>query len=250
MSSSMSSHTSVSARWWPEWTEPPSSPSSALNSALRPLGRDGLWIELVRAVSDTHAEQLEDEQLIRLIQAAPGPVYGLADWTGRRSLGGHGRSSSVGLTHVELIYGDPVDGPYLRINTRWERPGRPDVEPDGVRQELTRALWQHQMQPPEGLNPEELHQWWVERRGDIDRRPSPKWTPTRVLIDGTDRVATTYTEGDDWAAVIDLDQVLVGIQSRGIPTNRVSLTQVQDLTPYMEGSMELRNRDRKDRPPT
>ncbi len=100
------------------------------------------------------------------------------------------------------------------------------------------------------MNPEELHQWWVERRGDIDRRPSPKWTPTRVLIDGTDRVATTYTEGDDWAAVIDLDQVLVEIQSRGIPTNRVSLTQVQDLTPYMEGSMELRNRDRKDRPPT
>ena len=85
---------------------------------------------------------------------------------------------------------------------------------------------------------------------DIDRRPAPKWTPTTVLIDGTDRVATTYTEGDDWAAVIDLDQVLVEIQSRGIPTNRISLTQVQDLTPYTEGSIELRNRDRKDRPPT
>ena len=106
------------------------------------------------------------------------------------------------------------------------------------------------MQPPEGLNPEELHQWVVARRVDIDRRPSPKWTPTRVLVDGTARVAKTYAEGDDWAAVIDLDQVLVGIQSRGIPTNRVSLTQVHDLTPYTEASMELRNRDPKHRPPT
>lgn len=221
-----------------------------LTTALRPLGRDGLWIELVGTVSHRHAEQLEDEQLIRLIQAAPGPVYGLADWTGRRSLGGHGRSSSVGLTHVELMYGDPVDGPHLRISTSWKRPGRPDVEPDGVRQELTRALWHHQMQLPEGLDPEELHQWVVARRVDIDRRPVPKWTPTRVLVDGTDRVAETYVEGDDWAAVIDLDHALVVIQSRGIPTNRVSLTQVQDLTPYTEASMEFRNRDRKHRPPT
>ncbi len=154
------------------------------------------------------------------------------------------------MTHVELIYGDPVDGPYLRIDTSWKRPGRPDVEPDRVRQELTQALWHHQMQPPEGLNPEELHQWSVERRVDIDRRPAPKWTPTTVLIDGTDRVATIYAEGDAWATVIDLGHALLGIQSRGIPTNRVSLTQVQDLTPYTEGSMELRNRDRKHRPPT
>ena len=148
------------------------------------------------------------------------------------------------------MYGDPVDGPHLRISTSWKRPGRPDVEPDGVRQELTRALWHHQMQLPEGLDPEELHQWVVARRVDIDRRPVPKWTPTRVLVDGTDRVAETYVEGDDWAAVIDLDHAVVVIQSRGIPTNCVSLTQVQDLTPYTEASMEFRNRDRKHRPPT
>lgn len=42
-----------------------------LATALLPLGRGGLWVDLVRTVSPTRAERLETEQLIRLVQAAP-----------------------------------------------------------------------------------------------------------------------------------------------------------------------------------
>ena len=64
-----------------------------LATALRPLGRDNLWVDLVRAVNPKRANRLEDDQLARLVKAAPGPIYGLSEWAHQRSLGGHGRSA-------------------------------------------------------------------------------------------------------------------------------------------------------------
>jgi hypothetical protein len=49
--------------------------------------------------------------------------------------------------------------------------------------------------------------------------------------------------GNDWVAVIDVDSTLLGLESHGIPTNRVTLTQVSDITPYAEGTRQLRDRN-------
>lgn len=209
-----------------------------LATALRSLGRPGLWIDLVRTVSPTRAERLEAEQLIRLVQAA-GPVYGLSDWAGQRSLGGHGQSGSM-LTHLELMYGNPLDGPHLRVNTVWKRPERPtDVELDYTRRQLTRELWYRQAPRPEDLAPGEFHQWTVKRRIDIDGRPIPKWATSEFLIDDVSHAAEMHVAGDDWVAVIDLDSAIVGLQSHGIPTRSVSFTQIPEITPYVEGSRQL-----------
>lgn len=213
-----------------------------LATALRPLGRPGLWIDLVRTVSPSRAERLEAEQLIRLVQGA-GPVYGLANWAGQRSLGGHGQSGSM-LTHLELIYGSPLDGPRLRVNTMWKRPERPaEIELDRIRRQLTRELWYHQAPQPENLAAEEFHQWAVKRRIDIDERPIPKWGTSEFLIDDISHPAGMFADGDDWVAVVDLDSAIVGLQSRGIPTNSASLTKVPDITPFLEGSRQLRDRN-------
>ncbi|MDF1597736.1 MAG: hypothetical protein P1T08_16775 [Acidimicrobiia bacterium] len=218
-----------------------------LATALLRLGRRGLWIDLVRTVSPTRAERLETEQLIRMVQTAPGSVYGLAGWAGQRSLGGHGQSGSM-LTHFELRYGDPPDEPQMRVNTIWKRPDRPDREPDHIRRELTRELWYRQAPRPEDLAPEEFHQWAMKRRIEIDGRPVPKWASSGFFIDDISHPAETFTLGDDWVAVIDLDSALIGLQSHGIPADRVSLTQVSDITPYAEGSRQLRDRHLNRRP--
>jgi hypothetical protein len=219
-----------------------------LATALLREGRHGLWIDLVRTVSPTRAERLETEELSRMVQAAPGPVYGLAGWAGQRSLGGHGQSGSM-LIHLELMYGDPAHGPHLRVNTIWRRLERlVDAEQDHIRRELTRELWYRQVPRPEDLAPEEFHQWAMKRRIDIDERPVPKWAKSEFLIDDISHPAETSTVGDDWVAVIDLDSALIGLQSCGIPTNRVALTQVSDIAPYAEGSRQLRGRHLNRRP--
>ena len=219
-----------------------------LATALLPEGRHGLWVELVRTVSPTRAGRLETEELIRMVQAAPGPVYGLAGWAGQRSLGGHGQSGSM-LIHFELMYGDPPDEPHLRVNTIWRRPDRlVDVEPDHIRRELTREMWYRQAPRPEDLAPEEFHQWAMKRRIEIDGRPVPKWASSEFLIDDISHPAETFTVGDDWVAVIDLDSALIGLQSHGIPADRVTLTPVSDITPYAEGSRQLRDRHLNRRP--
>lgn len=212
-----------------------------LATALSQMGRDGLWIDLVNTVSPLRAEVLETNKLIKLAATAPGPVYGLASWEGPRSLGGHGRSSSEGLTHLELMYGDPPDGPHLRVNTVWRGAGRyerPDVQPDHVRQELARLLWYRHAPMPEDTAPEERHQWAIRRQIEIERRPDPGWTRSQVLIDGVLQTAEILVEGDDWVAVIYLDGALIGLQAYGVHACRVALAQVRDLTPFAEGSRQ------------
>lgn len=54
--------------------------------------------------------------------------------------------------------------------------------------------------------------------------------------------------GVDWVAVIDLDGALNGLQSQVIPANRVTLTQVPDMTPCAEGSRQLGDRNLNGRP--
>lgn len=206
-----------------------------LGTALRRQGRDGLGIDLVDTVSPSRARSLETARLVRLAEAAPGPVYGLASWVGRRSLGGHGRQGSVGLTHLELVYGDPRHGPWVRVDTIWKRSDRPDVQPDRVRRRLTRNLWFGRVTPPGDLTPQELHRWMVAHRREIEQRPIPEWAPLRVPIDGADHLAGSLTAGDDWVALLELGVVLVGLRSRGVPAHRVALTRVRDLTPYVGG---------------
>ncbi len=208
-----------------------------LATALRPSGRDGLWIDLVRTVWPTRAKLLEVKQLIRLAQAAPGPVYGLSDWRGRRSLGGYGRSSKR-LAELTLMYGNDrphrSGGPYLEVSTRWDTPSYPDSAPDQYREPLTRQLWHRQTSPPEDLTPGEFHDWVIRTRAEIERRLVPEWVQTELLVDGCPHVADTFSEGDDWVAIVELDTCLVWLHSHRVPAEGVVLNQIQDLQPYFE----------------
>lgn len=223
-----------------------------LATALKSLGRDELGIDLIRVISPGRAAEWEDKQLARLIHRAPGVIYGLAEWDGLRSSGGHGRSTSTGLTVLELLYGDPLKGPTLRIKTRWQLRGLPDEDEEREREHLTRALWHHQQQrPPADLEPEELHRRTVERHREIDRRPIPEWTPIELDVDGVARAASMYDEADYWVALIAFDDAIIGIQASYIPTgDEVALTEVEDLGPYLDGLRQLRERARNFIPQT
>lgn len=206
-----------------------------LATALRYPGRNDLWIDLVATVSPRRGRQLDMKRLLRLVQTAPGPVYGLAEWEGPRQIGGHGRSSTEGLTHLELIYGSPLDGPYVKVNTIWKRPHRPDIAIEDAQSRLTRGLWHRRLRSPDGLDGEKRHHWMRRQQTDIDQRPIPHWTPTTISIEGTILDAESYREGEDWVAVIETDPVLVEIESHQAPMDHLALVPVPDLTTYTDG---------------
>ena len=79
-------------------------------------------------------------------------------------------------------------------------------------------------------------------------RPIPKWASTELLIDDVSHPVETCTVGDDRVAVIDLDSAIVGLQSHRIPLRGLSFTQIPDITPYSEGSRQLRGRILNRRP--
>ncbi|MEN8240223.1 MAG: hypothetical protein ABFR53_13605 [Actinomycetota bacterium] len=220
-----------------------------LATAFKGAGRDELRIDLMRAVNPTRAMEMEDEQLVRLVRDAPGAIYGLAGRDGLRSIGGHSRSSSTGLTRLELMYGDPLEGPNLRIESRWRRPDRPDPDLAEERDHLARALWHEQLRPPTGFDREELHRWTIEHRREIDQRPIPEWAPAEFSVDGTMCGAWTYNEGDGWAALIALDDALIGIRANRFPMDGVTIDTVDDIAPYIEGLTFLRDRTRAAPPP-
>lgn len=221
-----------------------------LATALEASARDELRVDLMRVVNPTRATELEDEQLVRLVRAAPGPIYGLTDREGLRSIGGHGRSSSTGLTRLELLYGDPLEGPTLRIDTRWPRLDRPDADLDQEREHLTKALWHEQLRIPSDLDSEMLHRWSMEHRREIDQRPTPEWVRTEFAVDGTQRTAWTYSEGNGSVAVIVLDDAIIGIRASGFPIHEVALGVVDEFAPYVDGLTQLRERARQGIPPT
>ncbi|NOY54943.1 MAG: hypothetical protein GXP34_03055 [Actinobacteria bacterium] len=217
---------------------------AVLTTALRTSGRERLWTELVQTVSPTRAEQLETKRLVKAVEAAPGPPYGLAQWDGLRSPGGHGWASPVGLQRIELIYGEPPDGPYLRVDTQWKLPGLPAVEL--VKADVTRGLWHDSFgPPPESLSPDEAARWAARRYEEFERRPIPVWDHFQLSIDDTMRDGQMLVDGNNWAAVVDLPDTVVTLRACGLPAGDIALTPVEDLTPFIEGTTELRNRSRR-----
>ncbi len=219
-----------------------------LSTALSPRGRDRLWIELVATVSPARAERLEMDLLLRSVETAPGPPYGLAEWAGLRSLGGHGRSSLHGLSRLELLYGVPSAEPHVRVDTHWAQPDRrqPELE---VREQLMEELPHRRIAPPDGLSPEELQAWVVQRRLEIERRPPPEWSRRKLLIDGTPQQCDALVEGEDWVALVELSHAVVAVVSHRVPTRQIALTPVADLRPYVAGAVELRRRHEGRHPP-
>lgn len=184
------------------------------------------------------------KRLIRGVEAAPGPPYGLAQWDGPHSLGGHGWASPVGLQRIELIYGEPPDGPHLRVDTQWKLPGLPAVEL--VKANVTRRLWHDSFgPPPESLSPDEAARWTARRYEEFERRPIPVWDHFQLSIDETTRDGQMLVDGDDWAAVVDLPYTVVTLRAYRLPASGIALTPVEDLAPYIEGITELRNRSQK-----
>lgn len=220
-----------------------------LSTALSPMGRDRLWIELVATVSPARAERLELDLLLRSVEATPGPPYGLAEWTGLRWLGGHRRSSLHGLTRLELVYGEPPDQPHVRVDTHWKRPDRRHRELEMVRGQLVEELQGRRISPPDGLSPEEFHAWALQRRLEYERRPPPEWSRRGLLIDGTPQHCDALVEGEDWVALVELTHVVVAVVSHGVPAQGIALTRVVDLGPYVAGAAELRRRHNSRHPP-
>lgn len=202
-----------------------------LATAFRYPGRNNLWVDLVATVSPQRAQELEKRQLLQAIETAPGPVYGLTEWEGPRHIGGYGRSSTDGLTHLKLIYGSPLDQPHVKVNTIWPS-NRPHMSIQAVRRRLTRTLWHGQLRPPEHLDGEERQTWMRQQHFVIDQRPIPDWISTPVHINGIAHPAELYREGDDWVAVIEMDRALIEIGSHQVPFERVALGPVTDLTAY------------------
>lgn len=206
-----------------------------LATALRYPGRDNLWIDLVATVSPQRAQELNKTRLVEQVENAPGPVYGLMEWEGPRHIGGHGRSSADGLTHLKLIYGSPLDQPHVTVDTIWPRSNRPHMPIQDVRERLTRRLWRGQLRPPEHLDDEERRNWMRQQHLAVDERPIPEWISTSVQIEGFAHPAEVYREGEDWVALVEMNRALIEVESHQVPLEHVALGTVTDLNAYTTG---------------
>jgi hypothetical protein len=160
------------------------------------------------------------------------PLYGLdAAWTGRRWVGGWGRS---GVQHpdrvrsVTLAHGDPWDpeAPVVRVESRTaEEP----VERIFAAQELAATLFhetgEHTGAHRAPFGPDDPDSWWDPVELGVDRVP----TPFRLLRSGA-----------HWVALGRGDGCLITVAARHVEPDAVRLVTIDDPVAYLDDDAQPR----------
>jgi hypothetical protein len=209
-----------------------------LSAFTGPARGVGLGDELLDVIRPGRALERRARRQTRLVRGRPFPIYGLdPTWTGARGLGGVGwRGGS--LTSVELTHGDPIRGPWVRIETV-----RKDHLHDDP-QEIASILWHRMEQAPPDV-PDELREDWIRRRVQDRRMRNTQWTRASIPVDGEPMGFDWLDENSDWAAHTHIGPLVVTIDAHRVPLESVRLAVVTDVEPYLENDVRFPRGDRR-----
>jgi hypothetical protein len=195
---------------------------------------DGLGSELLDVVNPGGTLARRARREAQLIRASPFPIYGLdASWSGLRGLGGVGWRGRY-LTSVELTHGDPIRGPWVRIETALGQREHHDLH------EIETVLWHRMRQPPPEVPPEIAEDW--TSHGARHRQPKSQWTKASIPVDGELIEFDWLNEKTDWAARVLIGPLVVTVHAHRVPIESVRLAVLTDVEPYVEGSRRFDDR--------
>ncbi|MGZ8784758.1 MAG: hypothetical protein ACXW1Y_04250 [Acidimicrobiia bacterium] len=145
---------------------------------------------------------------------------------------------------LELAHAQPMAPPYVLVEVR--APGRHSL--DDAKRFLSRRLWERDLKSPEFPTSASLHEWHERKTREFEATPEPPRQPQSITVTDRPHHFEARTEGDHWAAVGTLGETVVAIEVGGLVPDQVSLVTIEDLAPYVEGSIAQVSRWR--RPPT
>jgi hypothetical protein len=174
------------------------------------------------------------------------PLFGLnPTWSGLRWFGGSGSSNGV-VTELTLAHGDApwdLQQPQVRVETR--SPGDSFGTDQSVRLAMAAFL----------LARSQVQRFWSATHtlpdpvraaafpiDGVQRDPTEPWTRRLIPIDAAPIEFRILEHEAYWVGQAVHDGVLLGIDARAWPIATTALVSVRDLTPYVEGAREIRNR--------
>lgn len=175
--------------------------------------------------------------------------FGLDDrWNGLRSLGGWGRAGEVTHT-LKLTHGDPFEAtsPLVRVRTVHPRPqtNQPALERGVLSKNLVRHLVGALWRSTQALDPEVRGAAFPPPPGQPGDVAEP-WSRARLTVDDQQVELRFLERGSRWVGLVELPEVLVGLDVTGWPREQTGLRTVtaDGFAPYEEGSRFLRERGR------
>jgi len=166
-------------------------------------------------------------------------------WTGLRSIGGHGASGEV-IHSLTLTHGDPYNEalPLVRVETVLPRPVQGDLTADRAieRWSLVRRLVGAFWRSTHVLDPEIRGAAFAP--GAMAGDPTAPWDQVTIRVDDVAVDLRVLEHEMTWVGVAERPDVLIGIEARLWPADRTGLRTVSNasLTAYEEGSRDLKNR--------
>jgi hypothetical protein len=170
-----------------------------------------------------------------------------ARWNGTRWFGGNGSSDGV-VTSLELAHGDdPWDEAATQVRVEVKLPRR-GFDGDEANVEIERAL----------LARDQVSRFWMATgtldpevraaafsTGAVPGEWTAPWADAEIAIEGTSVAFRHLGDERYWLAQATHGRLLVAIESRGWPIESTGLVTIEDLTPYIEGSVLIAARGRR-----
>jgi hypothetical protein len=173
----------------------------------------------------------------RVFDRASFSPYALdARWVGLRWFGGH--AGSDGQTeNLVLAHGDnpwEVASPQVRVETHaiGSAGGSPN-QTWRVARQLVQHFWLET-----GVLPDDVRRAVFTTADRSTADPTAPWEPTELTIDQTKVAFRVLAHDDFWVGVGSRSDLVVGVQARGWQLEQTGIVTVDDLTPYLEGSVE------------
>jgi len=167
---------------------------------------------------------------------SPWPLYGLPESVPcRRYLAGWGRSGEV-TTALELGHLSP-DGSLekqLRIEVT------PITERRQEPEDYKRGLWRRaHLTGHAGEDLDALRRRMEKVEQDYETEAHITWETVTITIDGEPRVCEQARLGDHWIALLEDGSTSVVISGQDWPDHAPELVTVQDVEPYVQGSLRV-----------
>jgi hypothetical protein len=152
-------------------------------------------------------------------------------------LGGLGMRGRT-LTSVELTHGDPLHGPWIRVETAPAFPRRPFDLQDSA----TNLWFRMEQHPPSNLPPGE-RQASIDRRFQERRARNTQWTRVTIPVQGQAGEFDWLDEKTDSAARGVLGDLVLTIHAHHWPSESVRLVILTDVETYLEGDRRFSGGD-------
>ncbi len=183
--------------------------------------------DVARRLAQSKAEDRD------IVAHCPFPVYGLdGRWTGRRWLGGWGKSGDK-IEYLVLAHGNVHDSaaPLVRVETRTTTP-EPDEDRNAAESKgkrfMTRSLVQH-LWHETGVHLEAIPSTFKTTED-----PASRWEKTSLQVDGESTEFSTLQVEAQWVALGKVGDALLGLQARNVEPAEIGLITIGNPMEYLE----------------